>query len=124
VRRSCEGCGCQFVPKAAHQRFHDNNCRLRAHRRGPGKAAEPTSVSLVMATELELGTVGATDSVMGQQALELARSLVSPFTTGAAKASLSKEFRSVMAEVLAGSVGRSDELDELRTRRDAKRAAG
>lgn len=63
------------------------------------------------------------DTVLGQQALALAAQIVSPFQTGAGVASLSKELRAVMAEAMRGVAAAADPVDELRRRRDAKRAA-
>jgi hypothetical protein len=122
MKRICAGCGNPFEGQRSRAKYCGDTCRKRGLRRRA--ALSSPDISLLGATERELGAAGQLGTVLGEQALELARALVSPFTTGAAKASLSKEFRSVMTEILAGSVGRGDELDELRTRRDAKRAVG
>jgi hypothetical protein len=123
MNRSCDVCGKSYVAKRPGSRFCGATCRKRNQRR-PVTSIEVTSSTvgqLVLVTERELVAAGRLRTVMGQQALELARSIVSPLTTGSAKASLSKEFRAVMAAVLAAAPGRADELDELRMRRDAKR---
>jgi hypothetical protein len=48
----------------------------------------------------------------------------STFDTGSATAALSKELREVMAKALADATIGVDPLDELRARRDRKRALG
>lgn len=63
------------------------------------------------------------DTVLGQQALALARRIESPMETGASVASMSKEFRAVMVEALDGVNVAADPLDELRLRRDRRRSA-
>jgi hypothetical protein len=79
---------------------------------------------LVEAIRRELEEAERVDTVLGQQALELAGRIVSPLSTGASVATLSRELRTVMAEATAGAVLAADPLDELRLRRDTKRNAG
>lgn len=76
---------------------------------------------LVDATKRELETAEVLDTVLGQQALALAQRILSPASTGASVASLSKELRTVMSEATAGVKVADDPLDELRARRDRKR---
>lgn len=78
------------------------------------------------ATTAELEAAGKLDTMLGQQALALARRMSGEVTGVAA---LSKELSRVMAAAVAnmpgaGSAAVADEVDELRKRRNAKRAAG
>ncbi|WP_201029539.1 hypothetical protein [Mycolicibacterium canariasense] len=79
--------------------------------------------SLVKATMVELEAAGKLDSMLGQQALALARRMSGEVTGIAA---LSKELSRVMAAATANTPGSvaavADGIDELRARRDAKRA--
>lgn len=84
----------------------------------------PEDFGLVDVTRRELEAAGVLDSVLGQQALALASRIMSPMSTGASVASLSKELRVVMVEATAGVQAVGDPLDELRARRDAKRNTG
>ncbi len=84
--------------------------------------APPSELERVVARELE--AVGRLQSVAGQVALELAFRVASPFESGAAVASLAKQFGEAMDRALAGVAQAADPLDEIRARRDAKRSAG
>ena len=72
----------------------------------------------------ELEAVGRLESFAGQVALELAFRVASPHESGAAVASLAKQFREAMAKALAGVDRAADPLDEIRARRDRKRGVG
>ncbi len=86
-------------------------------------AAEvPASGGLLEALRRELAAAGRLDTALGQQALALAVKLSSPFDTGSAMAAVSRELRAVREEALRGAEQVADPLDELRLRRDAKRA--
>lgn len=83
--------------------------------------------SLVKATKAELEAAGKADTMLGQQAIALAARM-SGSETSAGIASLSRELRTVMAAAIgaalpsAPAAGTGDRVDELRARRDAKRA--
>lgn len=75
---------------------------------------------LESATHAELAAVGREGSIRGIHALVIARQIdQSPPN---AVAALSKEYREVLALALEGTKVEYDALDELRARRDAKRA--
>lgn len=122
---TCAICDRSFEAKNSRARYCGSTCRSRGNRAGVASPDTPAPISgLVEATRLELETSGRLDTVLGQQALELARRLVSPMSTGAAVGSLSKELRAVMAEATKGA-GAASGLDELRRRREGKqRRAG
>ncbi len=86
-------------------------------------AAEPLySGGLFEALRRELESAGRLETALGQQAIALAVKLSSPFDTGSAMAAVSRELRAVREEALRGAEQVADPLDELRLRRDAKRA--
>ncbi len=82
----------------------------------------PDSGGLVEALRRELVDAGRLDTALGQQAIVLAVKLSSPFDTGSAMTAVSRELRAVREEALRGAEQAADLLDELRLRRDAKRA--
>jgi hypothetical protein len=61
------------------------------------------------------------DTVLGQQAMVLANRIVIE-VSGSSMAALSKELRAVMVEALDGVSAAVNPLDELRARRDGRRA--
>lgn len=124
MQRKCDICGDDFEAKRKDARTCSSTCR---NNRARGAAKKPLrgEDSLVGATRRELEEAGKADTVLGQLALSLAGRMSGTVTGLAA---LSKEFRAVKAEALgASSAGSSstpstDGVDELRARRDAKRA--
>lgn len=76
---------------------------------------------LVKATRLELEGAGKVDTMLGQEALTLAKQLSASGTMGLA--AFSRELRAVMAALVGAQAdaGAGDLVDELRARRDAKR---
>lgn len=122
---TCAICEQTFEAKNSRARYCSSTCRSRGNRAGIAQSDAPRAGSgLVEATRRELEDAGRLDTVLGQQALELAARIVSPTSTGAAVGSLSKELRAVMSEATKGA-GAASGLDELRRRREAKqRRAG
>jgi len=129
--RSCDVCGSSYVAKRATSKYCKPACRMKASRAGVSApvsvAAHPVDVEvagLILAVRRELDEAGRLDSALGQAALELARNIGSPTSTGAGVASLVKQLRETMVDALKGAEKSADVLDEIRARRDAKRAAG
>lgn len=126
--RACEMCGASFDAKTAKGRFCSSTCRGRAHRgeaprTGRASLAETPEIGdLERATRGRLEAVDRHQTVLGVQALGLARRIDSPTTMDSAMAALSKEFRAVMVDALDGVAVAADPLDELRGRRERKRA--
>lgn len=127
--RSCDVCTADYEAKRANSRFCSDSCRKRNQRspvKSTGKPAEPgaegASSSVLDATRVELERAQRVDTALGQQALEIARRMGSPFETGSGVASLSRELRAVMSAALEGVQGALDPVDELRARRDRKRS--
>jgi len=130
MTRNCDDCGSAYEARRPNHRFCSTACRVRHHQKGlsgpPVVAAKrPAAPSgLVAAVKRELDAADRSHTALGETAVALAESLVSSYSTGAAKAVLSKELRSVLAEALEGASVAADPVDELRRRRDLKRVAG
>lgn len=130
--RQCAVCGKPFEAARSTAKYCGSSCRARASQ-GAGAArpvgppaglnADRSDRGLVQSTQAALVEAGVLQTVAGQQAMLLAHRMTSPSETGAAVASMSKQLSAVMVEALK-SVKRVDPLDELRQRRDTKRAAG
>ncbi len=131
--RECESCGRSYTGRRDSSRFCGGTCGKRAQRARAagipplaafldGHEAPPSELELVVARELE--AAGRLQSVAGQVALELAYRVASPRETGAAVAALARELSASMTKALAGVDRTADPLDEIRARRDLKRAAG
>lgn len=128
MKRECDVCGCSYVAKSPRSKTCGDACRQRLSR-GAAKVARPSRSALTVGVGSDLVTVtrstleaaGRLDSVAGQQALRVAEAMVEPDTSSSV-AALSKALSAVMAEALQNAVSAGDPLDELRARRDAKRA--
>jgi len=81
---------------------------------------EMRAAGLIEAVERDLAAAGRLNTVLGQQALLLARRIGSPVDTGASVASMSRELREVMARAVDGVPFAADPLDEIAARRAAK----
>lgn len=95
------------------------------------KAPEPVAVDvepdgeetprILVVTRTEVERMKKTDTVLGQQALELAARLASPKDTGSAIAAVSRELDRVMLRLQSGAAQAEDQLASARRRRDEKR---
>lgn len=127
MQRTCDVCGRDFEAKRKDARTCSATCR--SNKRNMSSPPDPDGDggnSLVKATMVELEAAGKLDSMLGQQALALARRMSTEVTGVAA---LSKELSRVMAAATANVAGSGsavvvDAVDELRARRNAKRAVG
>ena len=89
----------------------------------PRTVVQAAEGSLVESVEAELVAAGKHDASIGQQALSLARRIMSEQDSGAAIASMHKELRVMMNAATAGSAADAgDFLDELSARRERRRA--
>ena len=129
MQRNCAACGVAYEAKRPNSKYHNDTCRKRGQR-APKKLLPivgemPLAVSsLVTALERSLDEAARLDTWEGQSALELARRISSPHESGASIASMTKQLRETMADALKGAATADDALDELRKRRDSKRATG
>lgn len=140
MQRNCDGCGRSYEAKRKTSRYCGSLCRTRASRAGESKpkivglpgAAElagqtadaPTFVGSV---QFELEQAGRLNTVLGQQAIVLAEQMLRPINTGASVASLSKEFRAVMAAAMDGAKVEVDPVallqEEWRARLELRRSS-
>lgn len=137
MTKTCESCGQPFEAARRTARFCGATCRKRASRAGgpaPRRerqeqapaastahtAAAPTdSDDLVSSLITELTACGERSTLLGQQAIAVARRIVSPRETGASVATLSRELRTVMGQIRRKGET-ADVVDEVAERRDAK----
>lgn len=130
MRRNCDACGREYEARRKDSRTCGSTCRNRKARgAAPASKGDGCDNSLVAATRRELEAARKLDTMLGQQALALAARMSGTETTGGI-AALSRELRTVMAAAVGAipaappAPGQGDGVDELRARRDAKRAAG
>jgi hypothetical protein len=121
---TCAGCGNDFEAKRSTAKFCSPTCRKRGSR-GVGTADVPSD--LVAVTQRELERLGKFDTVDGQQAMVIANRMVSPFETGAAVSSLSKDLSRLIATLGRGAQSVDPvqaAKDEVARKREQKRTAG
>lgn len=125
---NCVVCGQEFQAKSPRAAYCGPTCRKRGSRSGvtltpAPEPVEPAVAGLLEATRRELEAADLADTALGQQAIELARRMSDPRAMGLSVAPISKELRSIMADLMKDAP-RASKMDELRARRDAKRNAG
>ena len=119
--RSCDVCAAPYEAARATSKFCGATCRQRAQRGHTGDVPhEPTS-GTIAAVRAELEAAGRLETHLGQAALALAGRIDSA-TAVMGFAALVKELRATMEAALANVREAADPVDELRSRRDAKRA--
>lgn len=123
MRKSCVVCGDSFEAKRKDARTCSASCRSKKRYPTPPQD-DPLGNPLVVAVRAELEAAGKLDSMLGQLALSLAARVKSEASGVSA---LSRELRAVTAaavgaQVSSSAAGGGDGVDELRDRRDAKRA--
>jgi hypothetical protein len=121
MTKICSGCGNSFETNRSDKRYCSDVCRQRGKRRGPAGVGAREPSRLLEVVERDLESAGVLETVLGQIAVELARTMTSPYTTPSALAGVSKEFTAVMDKALGKSTTKTDFLDELKLRRDRKR---
>ena len=126
MQRTCSICGKSFTAKRKDARTCSATCR--SNKRNGAKPAEVIESPLVRATRAELEAAGKLDTRLGQQALVLAARMSGTETPGGV-GTLSKELDRVVSAAIGvvppsaqPAAGTGDEIDELKSRRDAKRA--
>lgn len=141
--RACDRCGGAFTAAHRRARFCSPKCRTQATRaraRGESEALPPRTkakgssrqkASTADATEVtgvtsaviaELTAAGRLHTSAGQSALALARRIDDGAESSAGLAALTREMRAAMAEATSNVAEAGDALDELRARREARRA--
>ena len=128
MQRKCASCGRSYVAARPNSKFCGDTCRKRAQRSPKRSTTKPVEPILSIPTGLgsvtarELDAADRLDTVLGQAALVLARRIESPMETGSSIASMTKQLRETLADALKGAQQVADPLDEIRARRDSKRA--
>lgn len=133
VSRECTHCGLPFVGQRATAKYCSTRCRVAAtrarqrddHDESASTAAEQSKEprkrthALVLATRRTLRAAGVLNTVEGQRAVLLAERAANPRESGSAVATLATRLQEAVDGALA-SVGRTDQMDEVNKRRDAK----
>lgn len=133
--RACDVCGEQYEARRSTSRVCSSRCRVRKTR---AKAASPTVATpatsapvdeaagdgpLLAATLVELDAAGRAASALGQTALLLARRLdAATREPGMGMAALARQYEATLAAAVKGAARQADPVDELRERRDRRRA--
>lgn len=124
-------CGSKFAASSPRARYCSDKCRKRTKRSGadvvdlppPAETSEPKLGPIASAARRELTEAGRLDTALGQTALALAVRLDGGrMETGAAYASLSREFEAKLAAATRGGGAASAPVkltDELAARRAA-----
>lgn len=139
MQATCARCAQTFSTSSRRARFCSPKCRTQATRaRAKGEAetlavpakpkrtrkpkAEAVPTGALGAVVAELQAAGRLDSSAGQAAVALARRIDDGAESSAGLAALTREMRAAMAEALSRAEATGDALDELRARREARRA--
>ena len=136
---TCARCGSDFETRRRSARWCSDRCRqagARARKAGKPetvKAPKPRKPRTDPAVEVDHGVTGAVirelqaagraDSSAGRAAIALARRVDDGAESSAGLAALTRELSARMLEALAEVESTGDSLDELRARREARRAA-
>lgn len=129
MERVCAVCGTAFDGHHT-AKYCGATCRKRAQRRPGGVDADPVEPAgvegpVTAATLSELNSAKRAGTALGESALALARRIDGAARdSGASLASLAREHRATLAAALADAESAADPVDELRARRDRKRASG
>lgn len=121
-------CGRSIDKMSSRAKYCSDTCRARAFAaRAAGVGVAPPDSGdggvLVAVTTATLESVDRLETVAGQAALDLARTISSGNTPATAKAALHKQLLATMEEAMRGTRAAHTSVDDLRARRDAKRAA-
>ena len=140
MRITCATCSSDFDARSSRARFCSAKCRTQAHYRrtklGLPERLEPQSkpkrtckpkladspTGTLGAVIAELTDAGRLDTSAGQAAVALATRIDQGAESSSGLAALTREMRAAMAEALANVAQAGDALDELRARREARRA--
>jgi len=129
MSRTCEACGKPLNTANSRAKYCSDTCRARVSKGNvvpiPQRAApDPTAVLLVDATRDMLAEYGRESHPLGLAALEVARSLADVNTPASAKAALAKQLEVLLSAATKGAKVAANPVDDIRARRDAKRAHG
>lgn len=124
----CLMCPEVFQAKTPRARFCSSRCRMRASRAGVTASARPAPVIVTrdvpggveQAAQESLASMGQAGTPVGRTLLVLARRIDSGADTAGGLASLAREFRAGLAEVMAEGEPGESPLDMLRERRNRR----
>ena len=143
MEATCARCAQTFSTSSRRARFCSPKCRTQATRarargeaesvavpskpkpkrtRKPAPLEADAPVGALGAVLAELRVAGRLDSSAGQAAVALARRIDDGAESSSGLAALTREMRAAMAEALSRVEASGDALDELRARREARRA--
>jgi hypothetical protein len=138
MERDCDRCGQPFAPASKRARFCSVKCRTQATRaratgqpesiakpkraRKPKAQAEDFPAGTLGAVIAELTAAGRLQTSAGQAAVALASRIDAGAESSSGLAALTREMRAAMAEATANVAQAGDALDELRAKREARRA--
>ncbi len=143
MEATCARCAQTFSTSSRRARFCSPKCRTQATRARARGEAESVAVPpkpkpkrtrkpVVLEADATVGALGAVlaelraagrlDSSAGQAAVALARRIDDGAESSSGLAALTREMRAAMAEALSRVEASGDALDELRARREARRA--
>ena len=138
MEATCARCAQPFSTSSKRARFCSVKCRTQATRaRAQGQpealpAAKPKRTRKPKPTDSPTGTLGAVVAELteagrlqtsaGQAAVALARRIDDGAESSSGLAALTREMRAAMAEATANVAQAGDALDELRAKREARRA--
>lgn len=129
--RRCDVCNESYEAKRLNSRFCSAKCRKRNQRNPASPPAPPTPLpavtvdedSILTTTRAELEAAGRLGTPLGQVAVRLAARLDADLReSGMGVAAIVREHRATLAEAVKGAQAAADPVDELRERRDRRRA--
>lgn len=142
---TCASCSTDFDARSSRARFCSAKCRTAAHYRRtklgipetrdpkPAPKAPPKRTRKPKPADSPTGTLGAVIAELteagrlqtsaGQAAVALASRIDAGAESSSGLAALTREMRAAMAEATANVAQAGDALDELRAKREARRAS-
>lgn len=129
MKRNCARCERRYEARNAQSRYCSPSCRtLAARERKAGKVISdvtvevtPRASAVTSSVEVTLAKAGRLSHPSAQAALSLARRIDEGAESSAGHAALVREMRAALAEALDRVKVSSDPVDELRSRREARR---
>ena len=134
MQRECDRCGRLYEAKNSRSRFCSDLHRAEAGKarkaglpeRVAGVAVLPPEPSeegpQALATRIQLEVAERFDSPLGQACMALAKRMDARIDNGSGLASLVRELRTTLEAALDGAARAPDVVDELRARRERRRA--
>lgn len=131
--KTCPQCSTEFSAARRDKRFCSDTCRANSHKGVPPRPARAEVVPIVAsdddsvysATVAELDEAGVTGTAAGRTAIAIARRIDGSASESASGlAALARQLADTMSVALKSARKKADPVDDLRMRRDAKRAVG